>query len=843
MDSSRIFVRNLPPTITEPEFRKFFSKGHITDVKLLPQRRIGYVGYQCPEEAKAAVKHFHRSFLRMSKISVELAKPIADPSLIKARHVVAGSKAHPLGGPSNMSAVPQEGSLIEGALKKRKRREVDESDPKLKEFLEVMQTGKAPTNRLTEVEVSNNVEPPIVEAAESDGEYEDIPGRQAKRVRRERDELAALNKPYVQPSKPEQEVIPAELRADQPDADTVLTNEGEQIASGVVKTATDDDWLRSRTNRLLDLVDADDIQPESVQPAVAKVRESELQDSHSDDIEMKDDQVNDIEPDDTHSEDDSDSGAGTGIDAVRKTSRLFVRNLPYTATEKDLRQFFARWGELEEIHVPMTKTNCNQGIAFVSYNEAEAAAEAFQNADGATFQGRMLHVLPSSAKRDHQLDEFSLSKLPLKQQNLLRKKAQAATSKFNWNSLYMNIDSVLTSTADRLGISKSEMLDPTNSDAGVKQALAETSTIQDTKAYFLANGVDLNSFKSGQRGDTAILVKNFPYGTTIEELRNLFQEHGQVLRVLMPPTGTIAIVQFAQAPEAKTAFAKLAYRRFKNSVLFLEKGPKQLFTNEEPQIPQAADHGGVQKLSATELLESASDVESAESSSVFVKNLSFATSTAQLADAFRHLDGFRNAQVKSKTDPKKPGQVLSMGFGFVWFGSKSSAEAAVKSMDGQVLHGHKLVVRASHRGHDAGEERRREDAARKAAGQRTKVVIKNLPFEATKKDIRTLMGAYGQLRTVRVPKNMQHRSKGYAFAEFTTAREAENALNALKDTHLLGRKLVLEFAEAEEVDPEEVIARMAKKTHVQASKVSLQQLIGGGRKRINLGDSEGEGEV
>lgn len=483
----------------------------------------------------------------------------------------------------------------------------------------------------------------------------------------------------------------------------------------------------------------------------------------------------------------------------------------------------------------------NQGYAFISFVQAVDAVRAFQQADGVTFQGRMLHIIPGSAKRQ-ELDEFALSKLPLKAQAKLKKKAKAGQS-FNWNSLYMAQDAVLSSTADRLGVSKSELLDPTNADAAVKQALVETSTIQDTKAYFLSNGVDLDSFKSGQRSDTVILVKNFPYGTTIEELRNEFQEFGQVLKVLMPPTGTIAIVLFAQATEAKIAFKRLAYRRFKNSPLFLEKGPKDLFIGPVQATPAGAESAGKEKISASDLLGGESTNESAESSSIFVKNLSFNTTTPQLHDAFKHLDGYRSSAVKTKSDPKKPGQVLSMGFGFVSFSSKASAEAAAKSMDGQVLHGHKLVVRASHRGQDAAEQRRNEDAAKKAAGKSSKIILKNLPFEASKKDIRSLMGAYGQLRTVRLPKNAQARSKGYAFCEFTTSREADNAMAALKDTHLLGRKLVLEFAEAEDIDPEEVIARMAKKTGRQNAKVSLHQLIGGDRKKITLGaEEEGEGD-
>lgn len=67
-------------------------------------------------------------------------------------------------------------------------------------------------------------------------------------------------------------------------------------------------------------------------------------------------------------------------------------------------------------------------------------------------------------------------------------------------------------------------------------------------------------------------------------------------------------------------------------------------------------------------------------------------------------------------------------------------------------------------------------------------------------------------------------------------------MNALKDTHLLGRRLVLQFAEAETVDAEEEIAKMARKVGGQVNKVALQQLTGRGRRKVNLGDDEDEGE-
>lgn len=77
MDSSRIFVRGLPPNITPQDFQQHFSKDSaVTDIRLIPNRRIGYVGYRSPTDAATAVRYHNKSFIRMSRISVELARPV-----------------------------------------------------------------------------------------------------------------------------------------------------------------------------------------------------------------------------------------------------------------------------------------------------------------------------------------------------------------------------------------------------------------------------------------------------------------------------------------------------------------------------------------------------------------------------------------------------------------------------------------------------------------------------------------------------------------------------------------------------------------------------------------------
>ena len=405
---------------------------------------------------------------------------------------------------------------------------------------------------------------------------------------------------------------------------------------------------------------------------------------------------------------------------------------------------------------------------------------------------------------------------------------------------------MMSSVSDRLGISKSELLDPTSSDAAIKQAHAETHIIQETKSYFTANGVNIDAFKKRERGDTTVLVKNFSYGTKSEELRTLFETHGTIKRILMPPSGTIAVIEFERADHARSAFSDLAYRKFKDSILFLEKAPRDLFSNGDT-ADDKTDVAMVKtkntKVMTTELLEGDSTLQSVNTSTLFVRNLNFSTSTERLRELFKPLDGFISARVKTKHDPKKAGQVLSMGFGFLEFRSKTHAEAALAAMDGYKLEGHELVIRASHKAVDAAEERRKEDHAKKTAGTRTKIIIKNLPFESSKKDIRSLFGSYGQLRSVRVPKKFDSSTRGFAFADFVTAREAENAMDALKDTHLLGRRLALDFAAEEAVDPEQEIEKMQKKVGSQADKVALQRLTGSGRKKFNVQGSNGLDDV
>ncbi|RYO67168.1 Multiple RNA-binding domain-containing protein 1 [Alternaria arborescens] len=833
MESSRIFVRGLPPKFSEDDVRRHFGslKLPVTDVKYFPHRRIGYVGYKTPEDAAKAVKYFNKTFIKLTKIYAEIARPIADKELPKSRRQQKLEKSAPTS--DEYRPQRQENDL------KRKREEA-EQDPKLKEFLEVYQppsktsiwaNGDTQLNDTSVAPADEAVPEVAVPEDESDDEYQVISKK--PKIAEEAAAVAADPQPTAT------EASATELQAEVSNGGDAM--EDVQVAPAAEQgPVSDADWLRSRTNRVLELVE-DDEAPSNA--TVATVPQETAPQTHV--TAAPSPGVVEAQPElQPQSEEQPDNAAAPDEeDKIRETGRLYLRNLHYEVTEDEIKEQFSKHGALEEVHVPLKKADGKgKGFAFVQFQNPNEAVEAYLDNDNTIFQGRLLHIISAKAKKDTKLDDYEISKLPLKKQKEIRRKQNAVKATFNWNSLYLNADAVMSTIASRMGISKAELLDPTSADAAVKQAHAETHIIQETKSYFAQHGVDLEAFQRSAKGDLAILVKNIPHGVTADELRKMFEEHGTVTKFLMPPTGMTAIVEFSNVAQAKTAFMSLSYRKMKDSILYLEKAPKDLFkegvaTNFVQTTPTAQPVQSTQpgaKLSATDLLVDAPEPEATNTATLYVRNLNFSTTTERLTEAFKPLSGFRSAKVKTKIDPKRG--VLSMGFGFVEFNSPETATAALRAMDGHDLEGHKLQIKASHKGADAAEERRNEDAAKKAAS--TKIIIKNLPFEASKKDVRALFTPYGQLRSVRVPKKFDASSRGFGFAEFTTKRDAVNAMNALKNTHLLGRRLVLAFAETESDDPEKELEKMQQKVGAQANKVALQRLTEGGRKKFNVAGTD-----
>jgi RNA recognition motif-containing protein len=79
--------------------------------------------------------------------------------------------------------------------------------------------------------------------------------------------------------------------------------------------------------------------------------------------------------------------------------RLFVGNLPYDATEEEIRQHFSPVGNLSYVSIPIDReTGKKRGFAFVEFADAQQAQAAIRQFNNQPFKGRPLAVNEARAR-------------------------------------------------------------------------------------------------------------------------------------------------------------------------------------------------------------------------------------------------------------------------------------------------------------------------------------------------------------------------------------------------------------------------------------------------------------
>ncbi|KAN0065554.1 Multiple RNA-binding domain-containing protein 1 [Thecaphora frezii] len=843
---SRIIVKGLPSYLSDVRLRDHFAqRGAVTDVKLMKRpdgtsRRFGFVGYRSEDEAKDALSYFNKTFVDTSRITVELAKKIGDEELKQQEEKRKALKRKADDSSTSASAAHDCATLGKKAKvnakatadvpKKSKSKSKGVS---FEEFMAVMAPKAKRKTWQNEEAVPQQTTQDIlgVQPVESGASKDKATKKKAKAAQ------------HSQASGNDKNAAAAYNDSD----DDEVTEKDEAVNDEEL------DDLEYMRRRMRHRVGAEE-ETAAAQEKAFEQSDDEEDGANGDDLpdsESEDEEVLRKQEEEQRAAEEAARKEQKIVDEIMESGRLFIRNLPYSATEDEIREFFESFGNVSQVHIPLDKeTKASKGLAFVTFSDPAHALSAYRAKDGSTFQGRLLHLIPA-------VDKHPKPDAPKTvKQNKHEKRKTEAGKDFNWGMLYMNSDAVASSIADRLGVSKSDILNPQDAasdNAAVRLALAETRIIQETKEFLANEGIDVDAFDRKERSETTMLVKNIPYGTTAEEIEELFAKHGQVGKVLIPPTGTIAVVDMPVIGEARTAFRSVAYKRFKNSILYLEKAPAGVLKPkaegedgpERPTIKQAPLVGkeAPKQRSAAVVLGAGTgnESEAEPGATLFVKNLSFATNDERLGQVFGGLSDFAFARIQTKADAKHPGQRLSMGYGFVGFKSVDAAKNAQKAMEGHVLDGHTLSVSFAKRGQDA-DDLAAAGISKKSAT--TKIIVKNLPFEATKRDIRELFGSQGQLKSVRLPKKFDSKTRGFAFVEYVSRREAESAFRNLKHTHLLGRHLVLQWSDSSDggnVTGERELERARLKTrlgYVGTDDDGRKRDVAGKKAKIKLGHED-----
>ncbi|WOK99167.1 heterogeneous nuclear ribonucleoprotein R [Canna indica] len=208
-------------------------------------------------------------------------------------------------------------------------------------------------------------------------------------------------------------------------------------------------------------------------------------------------------------------------------SEIYVGGIPLDASEENLRNFCESAGEVTEVRVMKAKDSSeNKGYAFVTFKTKELAAKAIEALNNTEFKGKKVKCSTSQAK--HRL---FIGNIPR-----------------NW--VEGDLKKIVTSIGP--GVNKVELMkDPQNSSRNrgyafieyYNHACAEYSRNKMSSPKFkLDTNAPTVSWADPRTGDAsassqvkAIYVKNLPMDVTQEQLKNLFEHHGDVTKVVLPP--------------------------------------------------------------------------------------------------------------------------------------------------------------------------------------------------------------------------------------------------------------------------------------------------------------------
>jgi multiple RNA-binding domain-containing protein 1 len=420
---------------------------------------------------------------------------------------------------------------------------------------------------------------------------------------------------------------------------------------------------------------------------------------------------------------------------LHDTGRIHVVNLPHSATREEIDEFFrTSFGPVREVHIVMDEDlGRPRGMSFVTFVfPKDAIAAAKSPPMSVVFQGRILRITPATEIEKSKSITDSTRMTDFQRKRLDKKIENAPTAVHTWNLLYMSANSAVSSIVNSTdGITRESILvgDSARDEAAVKTAIAETEVIGQTRDWLIAQGINASAFvrkgtslmtaatESKERSNTTIIVKHLPPDVEGESLRFFFTRNGEVLvRFLLAPSKTVAIVQFADEGSAKRSFKANAFRKYKHVPLYLEWAPMCIFAATEDVEEKPAEEVVEKPTRAAQLPESELNT---TSSRLCVRNVAFeatAKDIRKLFSAYARVVAVRLPVKMSAAGDSTSGQRQQhRGFAFVEFASNAEMIKAFESLHNTHLYGRKLVLEV------AAMEDGSVDAARKKAQLRDEV--------------------------------------------------------------------------------------------------------------------------
>ncbi|KAL8108975.1 heterogeneous nuclear ribonucleoprotein Q isoform X1 [Apium graveolens] len=232
-------------------------------------------------------------------------------------------------------------------------------------------------------------------------------------------------------------------------------------------------------------------------------------------------------------------------------SEVFIGALPRDITEEDLRDLCDSVGDIVEIRLMKNKdTGESKGFAFVSFKTKDVAQKAIEQLHSKDYKGRTLRCSLSETKY-----RLFIGNVP---KNLTEDEFKKLIDEVGPGAEHIELIKDPQTPSRNRGFAFVEYFNNSCADySRQKMSSADFKLEGNTPTVTWADPKSTPDHSSSAQVK-ALYVKNIPENTPSEQLKELFERHGEVKKVVMPPSksggkGDFGFIHFAERSSALKA--------------------------------------------------------------------------------------------------------------------------------------------------------------------------------------------------------------------------------------------------------------------------------------------------